>query len=221
MKRHFKHVSESGEVTLATVSIEEESVTVTRKAQGSRTKGKPIRIPRKLCREGDPAVEGRVRGLALLGEGFVFEREEDGKDLFSSPQGSYYYTLSKDRVRQLIDDLVQLGEPPGLTARRGTHELIFMDQDYREFQLHAGQGVSALVMANSPLSLIPIAALALGYGELVFSIDGTSTTAIEARELFAKTYSMPSAHRQYLEQAGVTVPGVAKAAPDQMRAVLI
>ena len=221
MKRFYKHVGENGVVTIATISIEAESVTITRKEQGSRSKGKPIRVPVKLCRDGSTEQEARLRGAALMEEGFSFDREEATGSQFAMVGHQFYWRLDKVEARQLMELLGDFGEVPGLTARRSTHDLVLVNDEYQELKVSAVHGVTTLLDPGTPFLAVAFVAASKGIGSLSKDVEGTATLAVTARDVYAESLSMTPELRQYLEGAGVSAPGVIRPTCVQHEAILI
>lgn len=221
MKRFYKHVGDNGVVTIATISIEAESVTITRKESGSRSKGKPTRVPVKLCRDGSTEQEARLRGAALMEEGFAFDREEATGSQFAMVGSQYYWRLNKAEARQLIELLCDSHDVPGLSARRSTHDMVLVDAEQRELKISAIQGVKTLLMPGTPFLAVAFVAASKGIGSLVKDVDGTAAQAVGARDVYIESLSMGTELQQYMADAGVSAPGVIRPTCVQHEAVLI
>jgi len=221
MKRYYERVGVGGEKVIAVISIEEDSVTVTRRTDGSRSKGKPIRVPRKLCTSENPVQEGNIRGLSLLDEGFTFVREEQPDVAQGTGETVLYLTVEQADVPAAMEALESLGNPPEIDVHRSSHELLMSDVNHCKVHLRTGHRLVALLPAGTPVSAVAIALVSKGFGRMAVAPGGTHPEMAGGNELYRLMSPMSEAQKQYVMAAGVCPPGFVAPSEGAITAVLI
>lgn len=218
MKRIFVNDTTQEE---ATVSIETDvdsnepvAVTVTRKTIGSKSKGKPIRIPLKRCRGESVEQEARVQEVTLQAQGFQFRRD-DGEASSAADGPFVYIRVPAEKAEEVVEWMTGCQLPNGVSVHRVSQDTTLLrDAQNGEICASLTRSEDRVVTSTSPLAavayLLGERGLATIFAEHTFAPNKTEmlTPAVRAG-LIGR---LPVDCQDYLTEAGLQTVGVVKAA---------
>lgn len=212
MKRFYRReLSSTGGIDEeATISIESDAVTVAVRDITSRSKGKPVRIPLKLCKGESPELEARAQAMKLQAEGFTFTRD-DGAVSSTDNQAMLYVIVRKGDIPAVIDYVTGYELPPGVAVNRLPGGGVRVrDQSSQELLLVAGQDSSSILLMNSPI--VAVAMLLCHEGLAVLAHETApgpaGTRAVEPSALYGLAQTIDKGLNEFLKAKGITPPGV-------------
>lgn len=208
MKRLFSNALTQEE---ATVTQETAAVTVTRRDIGSRSKGRPVRIPLKLCQGESVEQEARRQEFKLQTEGFVFDRQEG--DQPAPGAGPFLYVaIGKDQMPEAMDWATGANMPEGVFVSPLPDGVALRDERRSEIVLSTSRDANAVVPSDSPLAAAAYVLAARNLATVVYEkTSGPNDTELLTpwvRLSLAK--SLPASAQAYLDEAGLCSPGVVK-----------
>ncbi len=209
MKRHYRLEHPEGLHEVATITVEAEAVTVTRRVESTRSKGQPVRIPTKMCQGGSVELEARVQQLKLQAAGFTFVREEDA-DPNQGKSNFLYVVVRRTFIGEAIDYVTGAELPPGVQVGPYVNgQVVVSDVQGNSFRLDTARDFTAVLATDAPLSALAMLLLNRGIAELVHETDPTPAGSqfVGNRELFKLAQALPDDLRSFVAEAGITHPG--------------
>lgn len=209
MKRHFRLVHPGGLDEVATISTEPEAVTVTRRVESTRSKGRPVRIPIKLCQGGSVELEARVQQQKLVGEGFTFDRDDE--TVLDGRESYLYLVVHRQHSGDVIDHVTGSTMPPGIqVGSYAAGRVDVSDSRGTRIALDVTRDASAVSASDSPLAALALIWCHEGWAELALEVYPTpgGTKAVDHRQLYELAQALPEELRDFVLESGVARPGL-------------
>lgn len=221
MKYVYRLSKPDGDDEIATITVEEAAITITRKRETSTSKGKPTRIPRKLCTGESVHHEHRVQQLKLEHEGFTFETSNSlGGDI--PMDGSFLYVvIRKEHFADVIEHVTGAPLPPGVTFSFASDVLSIRD-DRSSMKVNKAADVATSVLnMGGGLSALALVLCQHGWADLTHETQPgpAGSVRVDAQRIFRTARHLPPEFTDYMTDHGVTNPGVLQAT-DVKRAIL-
>jgi hypothetical protein len=220
MKYIYRLHKDDGEDEIATITVESEAITVTRKKETSTSKGKPTRTPRKLCAGESVQQEARVQQLKLEHEGFVYESTSNEGDVVPD-EPLLYVVIRQEHFADVIEFVTGSQLPPGVSYKYVNDVLLVRDDvDMIKVQRSAPTS-SAVVKLSGGIAALALVLCHRGWAELTHETQPgpTGSERVDPKRLFRAARRLPAEFSDYMTELGVTIPGVLQAT-DVPRAVL-
>jgi len=212
MKRFYKRdLSSSGGIDEeASISIESDAVTVAIRNTATRSKGKPIRIPLKLCKGESPELEARAQAMKLQAEGFIYTRD-NGAVSSTDNQAMLYVIVRKGSIPDAIEYVTGYELPPGVAVNRLPGGGVRVrDPSSQELLLVDGQDSSSVVLMNSPLVAVAMLLCKEGLAEIAHETapGPAGTRTVEPSALYGLAQTIDKGLNEFLMDKGIMPPGV-------------
>lgn len=194
----------------ASITIEAEAVTVARWVAGSRSKGKPLRIPSKHCRDRSPQIEARVQAGLLMKDGFVFE-SEDGTMPGGDGKAVLYVIIRTERIDEAIEYVTGSELPPRLSMQRLSDGRVrVIDVQEQEITLQPGCELCSVTTMSSDLVALVLLLSHHGIAEVSHdACTGTNgETVVDAKNIYRIATLLQSETTEFLVSQGIQPPGV-------------
>lgn len=210
---------------IATIAVETEAVVVSIRNEGSRSKGKPTRIPVALIEDGNLENEAFRQASMLEMKGYVAQSSTD----WEGNQAAFYLAVRQqegDKANACFDALVkaqdQLKRIKGLNITPLSSSCIYVSDGRNKMSIGPGQpNESKVIHRDTPMMAV---ALLLAQRDAAKLIVDTAEGGVELQtvaQIRSVAASLPDATiREVMEELGVIAfrgPTVAPSA----RAVLL
>lgn len=213
MKSMFKRSTPDGTL-VATVTVDIDSVTVTKKEDGSRSIGRPLRIPTKHCRDSSPVAEGEAQCQILLEDGFELSGT-DGADSSGARGKVLYLSIAAKSVPMAIECVTAGEVPSGITLHTRPGGVVRVcDTANQVLTLDPVRDSAAVVQVKSALAAVALLLCQRGYASLVHeSVQGQPNgREVTSADLHIIASSLDANLFQYLEGQGIHPAGVVQTA---------
>lgn len=206
MKRVYGRLDRSRVKHEATLIIESEAITETRREVGSRSV-KQERVPLSKCLNQSIEDEVAKRSRELIAAGYVLESESDS-DLFQpKPKRSLYLVIDANWVPETIEVLKGIEMPPGVVLEQFGDELSIKDNEGWTLNLDPRQASRTHMCVGSPLSVLALLLVGLNCAVLVIDTD-TGTEVVKGLGAAGRLLSqMSDVTREYAARNGVGTLG--------------
>jgi hypothetical protein len=157
-----------GGAELASIIIETESVTLTRKDEAKpRSKGKPTRIPLAKCQGGSLELEAKAQALKLQAEGFVLIDAD--ADFAGNGEKALYMVIRRSKAEEAIDYLTGVELPPGVTVGPyDGHGVTVRTDDGTTFRVAKEQDSTAVLGRDGPTTALALLLHHEGLADLTY-----------------------------------------------------